>query len=567
MFIDNILPKSSKRIKELETELQESQDRVSLLDKEVLDLKERLKEKEEIQSTGFMRQQLKKIEALEEEVLKQKQRIQETKSIAQDATQVKYDFLSNIRHEIRTPMNSILAFADMLIHDLQDKTRQSYAKNIFASGHKLLGLLDNIIELSKLESGSFEIKEKAVDIHLLFNLIVNEQKAFAFNKGLELTLEIDEKLPNSLIVDDARIKEILINLIDNAVKFTQKGYIKVRVVVDKYDKVQHTLDFSIVVTDSGMGIDAVNHQKIFEIFEKRENANEVEFQGTGLGLSINRKVARIMNGDITVNSRLAIGSTFTFSLRGVEIVLSNDEVQEDSVKVDFSLIRPSGANIMVVDDTDESREIIKNAFINSSVKVFTYDHPRQAIESLGVTKYDLIFIDINILSIDDNAVSKVISKMSKAPLVTLTSISLKNIDFMTGGANVVGHLKKPLSKVELFKIAIKILNTSNEIQNGVETTLENTNEFSNMKREEIKEFLQLHSKGVAKLFLKAVATNDLNSIKIFAVELATLAKKYNITPLVSYAQTLIENIDNFDIEAINSMMGEYKTKIKRLKSI
>ncbi len=567
MFINNILPKSSKKIKELETELQESQTRVSQLDKEVLDLKERLKEKEEIQSTGFMRQQLKKIESLEEQVLKQKQRIQETKSIAQDATQVKYDFLSNIRHEIRTPMNSILAFADMLVHDLQDKTRQSYAKNIFASGHKLLALMDNIIELSKLESGSFEIKEKAVDIHLLFNLIVNEQKALAFNKGLELTLEIDEKLPNSLIVDDARIKEILINLIDNAIKFTQKGYIKVRVVVDKYDKVQHTLDFSIVVTDSGMGIDAINHQKIFEIFEKRENANEVEFQGTGLGLSINRKVARIMNGDITVNSRLEIGSTFTFSLRGVEIVLSNDAVQEDSVKVDFSLIRPSGANIMVVDDTDESREIIKDAFLNSSVKVFTYDHPRQAIESLAVTKYDLIFIDINILSVDDNAVSKVIAKMSKAPLVTLTSTSLKNIDFMTGGANVVGHLKKPLSKVELFKIAIKILNTSNQMQNGVESTLENTNEFSNMKREEIKEFLQLHSKGVAQLFLKAVATNDLNSMKVFAGELATLAKKYNITPLVSYAQTLIENIDNFDIEAINSMMGEYKTKIKRLKSI
>jgi len=567
MFINNILPKSSKKIKELETELQESQTRVSQLDKEVLDLKERLKEKEEIQSTGFMRQQLKKIESLEEQVLKQKQRIQETKSIAQDATQVKYDFLSNIRHEIRTPMNSILAFADMLVHDLQDKTRQSYAKNIFASGHKLLALMDNIIELSKLESGSFEIKEKAVDIHLLFNLIVNEQKALAFNKGLELTLEIDEKLPNSLIVDDARIKEILINLIDNAIKFTQKGYIKVRVVVDKYDKVQHTLDFSIVVTDSGMGIDAINHQKIFEIFEKRENANEVEFQGTGLGLSINRKVARIMNGDITVNSRLEIGSTFTFSLRGVEIVLSNDAVQEDSVKVDFSLIRPSGANIMVVDDTDESREIIKDAFLNSSVKVFTYDHPRQAIESLAVTKYDLIFIDINILSVDDNAVSKVIAKMSKAPLVTLTSTSLKNIDFMTGGANVVGHLKKPLSKVELFKIAIKILNTSNQMQNGVKSTLENTNEFSNMKREEIKEFLQLHSKGVAQLFLKAVATNDLNSMKVFAGELATLAKKYNITPLVSYAQTLIENIDNFDIEAINSMMGEYKTKIKRLKSI
>jgi len=441
MRIDKFFSRNSHKVKELELELQEYKEKVSTLDKELYILRTQLKEKDTPKTTSFISQKIEKIHQLESEILRQKQRVKEATSIAQEANEVKSEFLSNISHEIRTPMSSILAFADMLVHELTNKTHLSYAKNIFNSGHKLLELMDSIIELSRLESGVFELNEKALNIHQLINSVVHDKKTMAYKKGLELTLVIDEKIPESLVLDGLKVEEILQNLIDNAIKFTQKGYVKITVNVDTLNIVQNSLDFCIRVEDSGIGIDSKNHQKIFEIFEKHKNGNNREFQSKGLGLSINKKLARLMNGDISVSSRLGEGSIFTFSLKNIEIVLSNLEQQEEDMPIDFSLVSPDGANVMVIDENEETRALIKDAFTDTAVNIFTFDHPRNAIEALSAMKYDLILIDINILSIDDNAVSKVIAKMSQAPVVTLTSVSLKDIELIEGGANIIGHLK------------------------------------------------------------------------------------------------------------------------------
>ena len=545
------------------------------LEKDIVALKEKLVSakakvvelENKSNKTTYVMDQIHKIDALNEEVFRQKNRVEEATAIAQEASMVKYDFLSNVSHEIRTPMNSILVFAELLSREIKEKKLLTYSKNILESGRKLLSLLDDVIELSKLESGSFKLDEGAVDIRVLLENIIQEQKYLAHKKGLKLTLEIDETLPLSLIVDAQKMKDILFNLVENALKFTKNGYVKLKVQVKKVDIQKNTVDMVIRVEDSGLGISKENQDKIFKIFEKREDSTELELQGTGLGLSINQKMATLMNGELSVDSKINVGSTFSLTLYDLEIVLVSATDEVDELSIDFSLVSPDGANIMVIDETEDSQLSIKECFIDTSIEVFGYDHPRDAIETLKTKKIDLIFIDIDIFSIDENAVSKVIAKMSQAPVVTLTQTSIKDVLFEEGGAKVIGHLKKPISRVELFKVAVKELNSAHIVTTREHEVILIDDEFDKLDKEDVKEFLVLHSKEVSKLYSKAIATNDLNAIKLFSEELLKLAVAKNINPLRSFSSQLLEYIDIFAIDEINTMMGEYKSKINRLQSL
>ncbi|MEA1983079.1 MAG: ATP-binding protein, partial [Campylobacterota bacterium] len=410
--------------------------------------------------TSYTSNQIQKIKILEEEILTQRDRIQDAKLIAQDASKVKAKFLTNVSHEIRTPMNSILVFAKLLSQELSDKKFLGYANNIVQSGHKLLRILDDIIELSKIETGGFEVHNGAVDINSLLEDVVLEQKKLAIKKGLQLTLEIDEQLPTTLVLDTQKVKEILHNLVGNALKFTQKGFVKLRVKVQKIDVEKNSVDFSIIVVDSGIGIEKSKQEQIFKIFEDREDDTEIEAQGTGLGLSINKKMATLMNASLSVESEVAKGSRFTFTLYDVEIILKSRLEGDEELSVDFSLVSPEGAHVLVIDEQEDCRKTLTDAFEGTAVSVSSYDNPRDAIEALKVEDVDLIFIDIDIFIVDENAVSKFLARISKAPVVTLTASSVRGIVFDESGARVVGHLKKPISKVELFKISIKELNSS-----------------------------------------------------------------------------------------------------------
>ena len=566
LLIKLLSSKSSTREKKLLQELESIKSKNVKLEDSLLSLQKEMKKLDATTKTSFISDQLHKMEMMEDKVLKYKKRVEEVKNIAQEAMNVKYEFLSNIRHEIRTPMNSILTFADMLVHELQNVTHLSYANNILTSGRKLLVLMDDIIELSRLETGAFDINRGAVDSRLLFNTIVQEFQKKANAKGLELTLDIDDSIPDSIMVDDKKIKDILSNLIDNAIKFTSDGYVEVKVMIDKYDTTKNLVDISMSVKDSGMGIDASNYQKIFEIFEKRENANDIEFQGTGLGLSIHRKMARMMDGDIVVDSKLGKGSIFVFSLRNIEIILSSAMDGFDESSIDFSVIRPDGATIMVIDEHSESREVFQSAFSESAVEVEEFDHPREAIERLKNKKFDMIFIDINVLSIDDNAVSKFIAKMSQAPVVSLTSVSLNSIEFIEGGANIIGHLKKPISKLELFKVVLKNLNSDHLILKEKEKVIE-ADIFVDVEKKDLDAFVKMHKKVIPEIYKTAELTNDLGAIKHFAEELFKLSYQYNITTLSEFATKLLSKIELFDIDTINSMMLEYKAILKRIQNL
>jgi len=549
--------KLKQKISELEKALKSNQE-----DKEQKTTREVPKEKP-VETVSSL-QYIKKIESLESQLRLQKKRVLETKAIAQEANRVKSEFLSNIRHEIRTPMNSIMVFADLLAQETMDEKLKSYTKNISVSGQKLLDLLDDIIELSSVESGIFEIKESAVDIRNLLENIVEKERQKAYKKGLTVDMEISQKVPDTLLLDKEKVEDILTNLIENAIKFTDKGFVKIEVDVDNKNILKNAVNLSFRIKDSGVGIEQEYLDRIFEIFEKPDSDDE-KIRGAGLGLSINKKLAHAMNGNITVSSKIDEGSVFTFTLQNVEIALANANTKGfDELMIDFSLIKAKHNQFLVIDNDESSRSTLREAFLSTPIKVVVLEKSRDAIEFLQNEIVDVIFIDVDVLTEDDNAVAKILMKMSQAAIVTLTSHRLKDVVF-TQGLRIVGHLMRPVSLAELFKTSLKAVSYTDTVDEKREYKEEDT--FKQTTPEARRTFLEAVQKELEDMYKEAYRTNDLKSIEKFANTLYDLAKGYSIDEFAEFAKTLQQKIELFDIDAMHFMMKEYKEKLDILKSL
>jgi len=264
-------------------------------------------------------------------------------------------------------------------------------------------------------------------------------------------MQVDQNVPHSLIIDAKKVKEIVKNLVQNAIKFTYEGYVKVMISADETSILKNSLNLSIRVEDSGIGIEPENQKKIFEAFGNENIA---------LGLSINKKMAQLMYGDITVKNHIPKGSVFTLYLPNIEIALNDSTLTcKDDTNVDFSLIRPSGANIIVIDNDNSTKNVLQKSFHDTSVKVYAYESAREAIDKLKETPFDMILIDIDILCSEHSAISKVITSISDAPIVTLVTTRIKGNDLDSVKADIAGHLKKPICEAELFKMSLQVLNS------------------------------------------------------------------------------------------------------------
>lgn len=400
---------------------------------------------------SFVSEQIKKMEALEKEAIKQKKRVEDIKIIAKDALDIKSRFLSNIKTELRTPINEIILNASVLNKELQETREYDYAQNIFKAGNHLLKLINNILKFTNLQNSSVIVEEHAVNIVKLISDIVEEQKDEAVKKGLELNFEVDDNLAHSLIIDAPKVKEIVTNMLQNAIKFTYAGFVKITISADKTNILKNSVNLSISIQDSGIGVAPENQKKIFEAFGNENIA---------LGLSINKKMAQFMHGDIMLKNNAPQGSVFTLYLPNVEVVLTDaSSTCKDDIKVDFSLIKPSGANIIIIDSDSKTKHTVQKSFHNTSVSIYAYESAKEAIEKLKENSFDMILINIDILCSEHSAVSKVISNISDAPIVTLVTTRLKEKDLDSVKGEIAGHLKKPICEAELFKISLEVLNS------------------------------------------------------------------------------------------------------------
>jgi PAS domain S-box-containing protein len=267
--------------------------------------------------------------------------LKEAKLSAEAANNLKSQFIANISHEIRTPLHGVLGYASLLREHTETEQGLSYLDSIKKAGNTLLKLIDDILDLSKIEAGKMDLQIGHTDIRLLLDDIQSIFLLKSMEKNIVLQMKVDTKIPKSLMMDEVRIRQILFNLVGNAVKFTEKGYVNVFVKSLNYDEKKRTVDLLFEVKDSGIGIPAEQHETIFEPFKQKEGQNTKKYGGTGLGLSICKRLVQMMGGTITVESAAHQGAIFLVTMPNISIGRPyNIEIEEEKSNAENESSKP-----------------------------------------------------------------------------------------------------------------------------------------------------------------------------------------------------------------------------------
>jgi signal transduction histidine kinase len=251
-------------------------------------------------------------------------------------------------HEIRTPMNAVIGFSDLLSKRVTDKRHKSYLSSIQTASKTLLTLINDILDLAKIEAGRLDIQLETIDPRVIFAELKQLFSLKMADKGLEFRVEIDEALPLALVLDENRLRQVLLNLIGNAVKFTERGHVKIRVQtlrtgLQTPSSTDNTLDLIIAVEDTGIGIPKNQQDHIFEAFQQMDGQLTKKYGGTGLGLAITKRLIEMMNGQITIQSQVGLGSIFEITLRDVKVsevalpVKTDDTFDVDTISFEHAM--------------------------------------------------------------------------------------------------------------------------------------------------------------------------------------------------------------------------------------
>lgn len=284
--------------------------------------------------------------------------VEESLDKAESANKLKSEFISNISHEIRTPMNAIIGFSEILQSQLGKDDLRYYTKSIIASGNILLKLLNDILDLSKLESGKIELENDPINSELIF-----EEMKFLFSnslieKNLQLIIDIYPHVPKTILIDSNKLRQILLNFIGNSIKFTEEGYIKIIVSGELSENEENRFDFVIKIIDTGIGIPKNEQENIFESFRQVDANDTKKYSGIGLGLTISKKLVHLMNGKLSLHSEVGKGTTFTIVFQGVEIFTETTKTRTNETKNDnMEKALLSTTNIQIDNTNDEDTSI------------------------------------------------------------------------------------------------------------------------------------------------------------------------------------------------------------------
>ncbi|WP_051200246.1 ATP-binding protein [Butyrivibrio sp. FCS006] len=388
---------------------------------------------------------------------------------AEEANKAKDVFLSSMSHDIRTPMNSILSMNEMILRESKDENILEYSGHILSSGKTLLGIINDILDFTKIEAGKMEIVPIEYEISSVLNDLVNIAKAMTEEKGLLLELNIDSGLPNYLRGDEIRIKQAVTNLITNAVKYTKEGSVTIGLGFARMPGDDKSVLLNFSVKDTGIGIKEEEINKIFEAFERLDKKKNQGVEGTGLGITITQKLLNLMGSTLEVESVYGEGSSFSFTLK--QEVLKWDAVGDFEAAFRKSIVERSkykekftapDANVLVVDDTPVNLTVFKNLLKHTKLRIDEAISADECIERASRKKYDLIFLDHMMPHKDGIEALKELKAMKdnpniETPIVCLTANAIAGMREVYISAGFDDYLAKPINPLALENMIIKYL--------------------------------------------------------------------------------------------------------------
>ncbi len=387
---------------------------------------------------------------------------------AEAASNSKSAFLSNMSHEIRTPITAILGMNEMIQRETEDSVILDYSENIRKAGVSLLGIISDILDFSKIETGKMTLEAEEYSLSSVVKDLYNLVQFRAEAKGLTLNFKVDPQLPSRLIGDEIRIKQIITNILTNAVKYTEQGHVDFEIILK--EKSSDSAKFEVSVTDTGIGIREEDMQRLFEPFDRLDLKKTRSIEGTGLGLAITRQLLSIMGSELRVESRYEEGSKFSFVLS--QKVSNWEPVGEfdpdphasetANIRSKHSLFTAPGLSLLVVDDTPMNLQVIAGLLKRTKIHIDVATSGAQCIEKFGNEHYDMVFLDyrmpqMNGIETLDILRRKYPEKFEKTPVISLTASAVSGDKEKMIQAGFTDYLSKPVNIDEMERMMIKYL--------------------------------------------------------------------------------------------------------------
>jgi signal transduction histidine kinase/DNA-binding response OmpR family regulator len=527
-------------------------------------------------------------ETLEERIRLRTEALEEATQRALSASQAKSEFLANVSHELRTPMNGVLGMIDILIEDEPRPAQRENLETARSCANTLLALLNDILDLSKIEAGRMLLEQIPFDLREVAADCVKSMAPKARQKGIELRIQLATSLPPKLVGDPLRIRQILMNLLSNAVKFTDKGWVEVRVkpvASSRNDRV----DVAIEVADTGTGIPPEKHRSIFEQFTQADGSISRKYGGTGLGLAIVRRLVEMHDGRIELTSAVGVGSEFRATLRlktpAADRAPANEDAPGRPALAPEQSAEERKGKILVAEDNAVNRKVILKTLERRGFQVHMVGSGQEAIEALGQEAFDLVIMDVQMPGVDGIEAARRIradQRWRLLPIIAVTAHAMEGDRERCLAAGMNGYLTKPVETEHLLATIRHWLNprTSQAPDDGLEAEAGSAEPASDpIDHARAAEFTGLttdQARGMALLFLQlapeqvqqmqsSAVRRDLPTLRSQAKKLQKSAERIAAAEVAASAAELTEAVGSESDELIQQHLLALERAIRRLE--